>query len=386
MRSFRTNKLLGTPDNICNHCYQEDSVGKLSGRRRQLLKSVITLEDFDKSLCASPHWSLFENSLNNEGFTWTMPIDLQVDLGNTCNSSCIMCNPTYSSKLATDYQKLHLMSEKLFPQYAPVTNWADDPILLTKFIDDLTVIPDIKYIHFLGGETLYLKSFYEICRALINAGSSKNIIIGTTTNATVFSQELVDIIKEFKQFHLGISIETIDSLNDYIRYPSKITEILSTIDRFLELRTFSGLQISLRITPNIFTIYRIDKIFEYMIENSIIAESCNILTSPECLRIELLPDDIKQDIIDRILKLIETYDIKPNNMIINRRRQDLVDPVISNVIYEYLGLLTNLTAPIDVEEQRYDLIKFIKSFEELRSNCILDHLPEYEEFLRSYGY
>jgi len=386
LREFRLKKLNGVRDQLCDHCYQEDRFNKLSGRYKQLLKSAITVNNFTKTLSASPHWSWFEHSLNNGGHTNNMAVDLQIDLGNACNSSCIMCSPTYSSKLDADYKKLIDFEPDIFPVYPTSKNWADDPELLDKFINELITIPNIKYIHFLGGETLYLKSFYKICHALISAGISKDVIIGTTTNATVYSQELVDIIKKFKQVHLGISIETVNSLNEYIRYPSKINTVLDNIKNFLSLRADSNLYVSLRITPSVYSVYKIDEIFEYMLLNSVTAESCNILNSPECLRIELLPDNLKQNIIDKILLVINRYDLQPGPQIINRRREDLTKQVITNIIFEYLDLLKKLPTPTDIEKQRMDLVKFTKAFESLRNNHILDHLPEYEEFLRSYGY
>ena len=386
MKNFRMKKLNGDQDSMCTHCYQEDNANKLSGRHRQLLKSAITVDNFDKTLSASPHWPWFEQSLNNNGYTNNMPVDLQIDLGNICNSSCIMCNPTYSSKLASEYKNLIKIEPEIFPRYPTAKNWTDDPALLDKFINELITQPNIKYIHFLGGETLYLKSFYKICHALIDNGLSENIILGTTTNATVYSQELVDIIKNFKQVHLGISLETVDKLNDYIRYPSKINLVLQNIQNFLNLKIDSKLYISLRITPSVYSIYKIDEMFEYMIKNKLTMESCNILTDPSCLRIELLPNSLRQNIIDKITAVIKRYDIQPAEQILNRRSQDLNQSVISNNIYEYLELLKNLTEPADLEKQRIDLVKFTKAFESLHNNCILDHLPEYEEFLRSYGY
>jgi hypothetical protein len=124
-----------------------------------------------------------------------------------------------------------------------------------------------------------------------------------------------------------------------------------------------------------------------MLDNKIIAESCNILHSPSCLRVELLPDTLRQEIIAKIDKVIVDYKlVKSDTVIINRRREDLVDPVIADVIFEYKHLLETYQLPKNIEEERYDLVKFIKAFENLRNNTILSYLPEYEEFLRSYGY
>ena len=106
MMDMRMSLLDGKPPDICNACYYEDSNNKVSGRQRQLLKSAISIGNFDKSLCASPHYDLFNYSNAHDGHTNNLPVDLQIDLGSVCNSACIMCRPSYSTRLATDYEKL----------------------------------------------------------------------------------------------------------------------------------------------------------------------------------------------------------------------------------------------------------------------------------------
>ena len=387
MQGIRVSLLDGDKLRMCSNCYYEDSSNKVSGRQRQLLKSAINIANFDKTFCASPHYKIFRDSATNRWQSNCTPVDLQIDLGNTCNSACIMCSPTYSSKLAAEYVALNQLEPVLFKPYAKFKNWADNPTLVDKFIAELATIPNIKYIHFLGGETLYLKSFYTICNRLIDNGLAKNISIGTTTNCTVHSSELMHIIENFKHVHLGLSVESLHNVNDYIRWPSNVSDVTANINKFIELRNETNLHLSLRITPNIFSIYHIDTIFELMLENKITAESCNILQEPSCLRIELLPVEIINQCLDKINQIISKYQLtEDNQVIINRRREDLVDPVISQIIFEYKQLLENYSVPNNIEEERYNLVKFIKTFETQHNNTILDYLPEYEEFLRQYGY
>jgi hypothetical protein len=124
-----------------------------------------------------------------------------------------------------------------------------------------------------------------------------------------------------------------------------------------------------------------------MLKNKVTAESCNILQEPSCLRIELLSNELIDQCLDKINLIISKYQLTENDqVIINCRREDLVDPVISQIIFEYKHLLENYQVPNNIEEERYNLVKFIKAFEIQHNNTILDYLPEYEEFLRQYGY
>jgi pyruvate-formate lyase-activating enzyme len=298
-----------------------------------------------------------------------------------------MCIPTYSSKLAQDYKKLAPLQPELFPEFEQVKNWADDDLLVEKFVNELAEIPNIRYIHFLGGETLYFKSFYTICNALIDRGLAKNIAIGTTTNGTLYTDGLDHIIQNFKHVHLGVSVETATPLNNYIRWPSQVDQVLDNITKFLKLREDGKLHISLRITPNVFSIYHLDTLLEFMIEHSVIAESCDFLRKPSWLRTEILPKDLRESALNKINAVISRYGlIKSHDMIINQRSDSLVNAVITSGIYEYKEFLESLVEPDNVEAERRRLVDFIKAFETIRNNSVLDYLPEYEEFLRSYGY
>lgn len=384
MSSFRQEFLNGERPETCESCYYEDSFNKLSGRKKQLLKSGITDEKFEIKTRCSPHFENFKFSFKHTGKSNYFPNDFQIDLGNTCNSACIMCKPKFSSKLAKDYEKLSEISP-LFQYPSHLNSWTNNDELVEKFVNELKSLPKIKYIHLLGGETLYMKSFYKICDALIENNLASETIIGTTTNATIYNEKIEKYINTFKQFHLGISIETVTKLNDYIRYPSKINHILKNISKYKKLDT-DKLFISLRITPNIFTIYELDLLIDFMVENYITAESCDILKKPSMLRMELLPNDIREEIILKLTKVIKKYNFNQNNDLMNIRSKHFSFQTIGNSVVEYLNFIKNYSIPENVDEERYNLVKFLKAFESLRNNKIVDYAPRYKKFLTNYGY
>ena len=143
--------------------------------------------------------------------------------------------------------------------------------------------------------------------------------------------------------------------------------------------------VSLRITPNIFTASELDKLFVYMIERNVIAESCNILFKPEYLRMELMPDDIRQQTIGHIENIISMYGLEKTGTL-NIRRNDKINAFIADSVLDYYQFLKSYTVPDNADELRAKLVSFIKTFETSRGNSILKHLPNYETFLRRYGY
>ena len=334
MREFRVEFLDGKKPECCKSCYYQEDFNKLNGRHKQLLKSAITIKDFNLSTRTSPHYGYFLHSLENQGLSPYQPVDLQIDLGNLCNSGCIMCHPVASSKLERDYEKLNAVDAELFPKLDRYQSWTKDPVAMENFINSIKQIKNLGYIHLLGGETLFDPAFYAICDALIAARLSHKIILGTTTNGTIYNDKIERYSKMFKEFHLGISIETISTLNDYIRYPSEISVVIKNIMKFKKLRDENKrLFVSLRITPNVFTMYEMDQLLRFMWEHDLPAESCNILTDPKHLRIELMPDDIRKETITKIKDLIEELDLK-KNQILNARHRDNIKLSIADLCIE----------------------------------------------------
>jgi MoaA/NifB/PqqE/SkfB family radical SAM enzyme len=209
MKSLRQQLLSGDSPESCAGCSYEESFCKLNGRKRKLLKSSIDTNNFALTLRSSPHYTNFEYSFRNNGAADREPVDLQIELGNVCNSACIMCGPEASSRLEKDYHALHKINARLFNKPTVSTPWTRDKNLVDRLINELLKIPNIRYIHFLGGETLYEESFYTICEELIKHNLAKDIIVGTTTNGTIYNDRVQNLIKNFKQFHLGISIESV---------------------------------------------------------------------------------------------------------------------------------------------------------------------------------
>jgi pyruvate-formate lyase-activating enzyme len=381
MRQLRLDMLSGIKPAVCEPCYYQDSFGKLSGRVRQLNKSAINLNQFPLTFRSSPHLTLFEYSQDMQGTSSHFPTDLQIDLGNTCNSACIMCDPTASSRLVADYKKLNKLDSRLFAEPRPYRSWTEDQQVVDRFVQELQTFPYIRYIHFLGGETLYNQTFYDICEHLDGA----NLIVGTTTNGTIYDERIEQLIPRFKEFHLGISIESVSALNDYIRYPGPTDRILSNILKFVALRDSNpGLKLELRITPNLFTISELDQVFEFMIRHDIIAESCNILHQPRCLRMELMPDDIRQETVARLQAIVDRLGSYTPQ--VNTRRSDLSREIIAQLANEYLEFVKTYSQPVDTKESLTELITFLKSFESIRNNTILDYAPRYTDFLRHIGY
>ena len=78
---------------------------------------------------------------------------------------------------------------------------------------------DITFLKVTGGEPFLSKDFIEILEEAVSEGHSKRITLSITTNGTKFTNKITNMFKHFKEVDINISIEGINELYDYIRYP-----------------------------------------------------------------------------------------------------------------------------------------------------------------------
>jgi MoaA/NifB/PqqE/SkfB family radical SAM enzyme len=371
MNSVRADMLAGNSIDSCKNCYEMEQNNKTSGRQKQLLKAGVKLEQFEKTLASSPWVGTFVS----QEFT-QLPQDWQIDLGNYCNSACVFCKPSSSSRLATEWKRIGLIDQM------PLPNWTDSPELVNKFIATLEQSPHIKYLHFIGGETLITPAFRTILEALICADLNHIATIGFTTNLITWDDKIVDLLTQFDNVHLGMSIEAFDAVNDYVRWPATLPKINDILDRWLTVAETHGWLMQFRTTPTILTIDNLLSVYDYAWDRGIAIESCNFLSKPEFMRPSVLPMEYRQQTIDRMEEWIA---LKNNNTgkIINIRDPNLAQQQIVQDLQSYVNYLKNES---DESFRLPELITFLKQIEASRGNSIITYLPKYEELFRSAGY
>lgn len=373
MASLRQTLAQGAMPAGCHGCYQADRFNKVSGRQRQLLKTGIQLDNFDRTLRSSPWIKEFTQAETN-GVTEITPQDWQIDLGNYCNSNCIFCSPSESSRLATEFRRLNLISDM------PPANWSDDPQLVSAVqVALLTSRP--KFIHFVGGETIITPAFKKILLTLLSAGGNTTTI-SFTTNLTVWDQEIVDLLSEFQEINIGMSVETFDQVNDYVRWPSKIDQIRANLDRWVAHGKTQGWLQTLRITPTCLTVHGLVDIYQYAIDHNLNVESVNFLERPAFLRPTVLPLEVRSSIVKKLSTWIETHSV-PEGLIVNVRNPEFQQKAAIQDAKSYVQYLSTVGSEIDLLPE---LVQYLKRLESNRHNSILDYLPEYEHIFKSAGY
>jgi sulfatase maturation enzyme AslB (radical SAM superfamily) len=181
----------------CHKCYHDEQVGNKSLRQQSLIR-----------------YSNFISNINIEQPLW----DIEIRLGNFCNLKCLMCFPKSSSSINAERQSY----KKEFSDLGLDTGsgkfnyyWeSDDFENFSNFL-----LKDIKKIRITGGEPFINPELDKILSKILN--KNNDIELSFNTNLTLLPNNILEKLKYFKNLSISISLEGIENMNDYVRYPSK---------------------------------------------------------------------------------------------------------------------------------------------------------------------
>jgi sulfatase maturation enzyme AslB (radical SAM superfamily) len=79
----------------------------------------------------------------------------------------------------------------------------------------------MKQIYFAGGESLIIEEHYEILEEVIRQGYASEMEIRYNSNGVEWRPDLLELWKHFKLVRFHYSVDSIEEMNDYIRFPSE---------------------------------------------------------------------------------------------------------------------------------------------------------------------
>jgi len=140
---------------------------------------------------------------------------LDLRLGNLCNLQCQMCNGYSSSK----WQMHH--TEQFQDSPKPKDSFWQWPNTHIDWISELLKNSQhIRELYFTGGEPLMNSSHWQLLKTLSETPHARNIHIKYNTNATLWQEEWLNIWIKFSQVLFQVSVDGVEEINNWIRWPS----------------------------------------------------------------------------------------------------------------------------------------------------------------------
>lgn len=267
----------------CVQCWRNEDAGKISKRLN------------DRFVFKNQWFNIDWNQTNATQF-----VSLDIKLKNTCNLSCRICSPQFSSKWYDEMCK----HESVYPEVKNYKNirleWDDSTD--QKIWNEVTAVgQQIRYITFSGGEPLLDKSHVKMLKFLIESGVSCEVNLHYNTNGTIYAEHLVPLWNKFNQVELSFSIDNVEEKFEYERYGADWDETVKVIDQYLNLDK-DQYSFNINNTVSVLNVLDIYDLYQFAL-NKNLKLSFNMLSTPEELNITNLNRPSKQLITQKLLSV-----------------------------------------------------------------------------------
>lgn len=166
---------------------------------------------------------------------------LELNLGNTCNLACRMCGVGASIKWFDEHRKIHDDSgghsdDKVYKEWVRTNykSYEDESMFWGELEKSL---PYIQQIDMYGGEPMLVKKQWETLKKSIELGYAKDQELSFNTNGTIFKEEYIDILKEFKRVVISFSIDATKDRFNYIRHHGDWNMVIDNINKWLKYKS-----------------------------------------------------------------------------------------------------------------------------------------------------
>lgn len=332
LNELKKQMLDNTQPSVCNVCWKTELSKNKSWRQKKNLQ----LQQY-----------ITKDQANDIGYYSFDYIELYIS--NKCNSKCRMCKPKWSTYWFSDYKdpiikEIFNYSEELEKSVVKYNKISKE--LLEELLEIINRKKTPTTISLRGGEPCYAEETYFL---LENIKNKKLINLDLTTNGTIVNKSLLDLLKQFKSIHLGVSIDASDKLNIYIRgNKTPIKKIIENTKSFLELDNICNFFVS-----NTIMIYNI---FDNKILKNDVSQHLGFLPffddkflfNPMHLKCSILPNFVQNYIEEDFIKKFIIQDASNSELIkkwvkytiqLDKLRNESlieIEPKFK-ILYDYIG-------------------------------------------------
>lgn len=290
LKTLRYDLSNGIKNPICEYCWTAEESGKIS--QRQVYNThigKIVEENWNINFVRNKKLMKVLSQINHKNVN---SFDLR--LGNLCNLKCIMCNSKNSSQLLaeatihSELQQFYGTEKQKDYQWAEKQNfkeWCD------------TFFVEVIHIKLTGGEP-FINPYLMECLKSIPHEQKKKCILHFTTNLTRINHDIMEILSQFKETWLSISVEGIGKVLEYARFGHSWNDLEKNL-MFLLQKNYKNLFISISHVvqaPTFAGIYELIKYFDVL---KLKLEPL-FLSAPECFQLNSIKKQIKISFLDRI--------------------------------------------------------------------------------------
>ena len=290
-RKLRLDMMNDRPAKGCKPCYEQERNGFFSNRQS-----------------SNMHLGHFVNKItetDDQGYCNNFQLSYwDIRFSNLCNLSCRSCGHIFSSSWYKDQVKL------AGPEYAKNNKalfWAGRH--KTDMLEQLLEHIDyVEQIYFAGGEPLMMDEHYHILEEL-ERKKKFNVRLVYNTNFTQIKLKdrlVFDYWRKFDSVAVGASLDAMGTRAEYIRKNTVWSEIEENRRKMQEM--CPGVDFYISPTISIQNVWHVSDFHKDWVDRGFIKPQdlhTNPVLDPAFLRIDILPDHYKKQVIEKIKKHLE---------------------------------------------------------------------------------
>ena len=328
----------------CNFCWQEEAAGKESKRIR------------DNKLYQ-------DRDLN---FT-SMPIVLDLSMGNLCNLKCRICSAMHSTPWLKEDAEIYspgdvkgYMKKKEYVIASDSFDESNDNV----WEDVKQILPHVEKLDFAGGEPFYIKAHWKIVDFLVDNGYSKKQHIHYNTNGSIFPEHKIDTLDQFNIVDIQISSDGTGKQFEYLRHGSPFDLCEQNIDKFLKAQKDSNTTwyIGACLSLSAYNVFDFFETYEHYAAKDM---RMYVNTVHDKSGVRILPQEVKDKLIERLQVTESKYNPKDWG-----KQKEMICNLLRNTEYN--------------EYDWNEFWKQIKIRDDFRKESFSNTFPEYYELLKDY--
>jgi organic radical activating enzyme len=157
-----------------------------------------------------------------------------------------------------------------------------------------TVLTDIRYIEFTGGEPFMIDQHFDMLQGIVDRGIAHQVEIHYNTNGTQYPEKAIEIWQHFKTVEIAFSIDDLNQRFEYQRTNAVWNLVCDNLERFRQLRAqYPNIQLQCCSTVNVFNVRYIDQLAWWIQEQKFDYVYWNIMHDAWYFSIATLPDTAK---------------------------------------------------------------------------------------------
>jgi radical SAM protein with 4Fe4S-binding SPASM domain len=280
MKEIRRQMLNEQPVSACNRCYEQESIGVVSGR--------MSANKHHGHQINRIHETKPDGTLDRFELTYW-----DIRFSNLCNLSCRSCGHIFSSSWYQDQAKL---AGPEWKKTHKVLNYAGrfETDAWDQLVDH---IDHVEQIYFAGGEPLLMEEHYKILDELVKRSMFHVRLIYNTnfTHTDLKGRSVFEYWKQFDSVSVGASLDGAEDHAEYIRKGTDWDRVEQ--NRIDMLRICPQVDFYISPTLSILNAWHLPDFHKRWVERGLIKPqdlNVNILQDPPHYRVDIAPIKYKQ--------------------------------------------------------------------------------------------